>query len=102
MPNGTEGYVFSDNLEITEDYSDIHFKYNEKKYNIYFSPTKYEKNMEDYPYYFVGKEYATNDILIVYSNTRISAKGRNTLCDEFSKNDNGFLIRLKSNRSNTS
>ena len=102
LRDGTEGYVFSDNLEIIEDYTNIHFKYNEKKYNIYFSPTKYEKNMEDYPYYFVGKEYATNDILIVYSNTRISAKGRNTLCDEFSKNDNGFLIRLKSNRSNTS
>ena len=102
LRDGTEGYVFSDNLEITDDYTNMKFEYNNKNYNIYFSPTKYGKNIEDYPYYFVGKEYSTSDILICYSGKRISVKNRNSLCDEFVKNDNGFLIRLKTNRSNTS
>ncbi len=66
LSNGTEGYIFTDNLEKATEYENIHFEYNEKNYNLYFLSSKYEINLNDYPYYFITKETKTSSAISIY------------------------------------
>ena len=70
LSDGREGYVFSDSLEVTEEYSNIQFEYEEKMYNVYFNPSDLEVDIEEYPYYFIGKN-TYGDLAVYYSKDRI-------------------------------
>ena len=72
LNNGSEGYVFADNLETANEYENINFEYGNKTYNVYFSPSKYRINITDYPYYVIGKNLSS--ISIYYSKERIVSK----------------------------
>ncbi len=78
LSDGREGYVFSDSLEVTEEYSNIEFEYKGENYNVYFSPEDLEINIEEYPYYLIG-ENTYGELSIYYSKSRITgSKQKNT------------------------
>lgn len=82
LNNGIEGYVYSEELEKTKQYTKLDFQYNNQIYNIYFNPSKYGvENIEDYPYYFVAKE--NNEIIICYSKQKITVRMVNQRRDNY-------------------
>ena len=75
LANGTEGYVFSENLEIVQEYENINFEHKGKKYDVYFFPT--DRDIEtEYPYYIVTED-TSSQVVICYNNARIRAAKKN-------------------------
>lgn len=82
LSDGTEGYVFAEELEMAEEYTELEFEYNSRKYDIFFNPIKYGiENIEEYPYYIVGKD--GENIIICYSKERIRVTAKNDRRDNY-------------------
>lgn len=64
-------------------------------YNIYFSPTEYNINMKDYPYYFIGVDYGTTDIIICYNKDVMSIRKEQEEYYEYTGNNTCFWIKVK-------
>ncbi len=75
LANGKEGYVSSDNLEVSNqnEYSKVSFEYNAfgvyaRKYEVYIPTLSYDINIQDYPHYIIVLDNSSK-IKICYSAT---------------------------------
>ena len=93
LSNGNEGYVFSDSVEIEDNYNNLKFEYENKTYNVYFNPKAMEVNLEEYPYYFIGKN-VYGDLSIYYSKDKITCEYHSYLKNYKLCNGGGIVYRI--------
>ena len=79
LSNGKEGYVFSDNLEMTVEgeYSKNTFEYEGVTYDVYLPTKVYNINIEDYPYYVIGESNEKSYMTIYYGTERFKCNESN-------------------------
>ena len=71
LSNGREAYILSDDVEMVNDMTGIEsveFKYKDKNYKVYFTPSNLGVNFDEYLYYFVTSNPDGGDAIRVYFN----------------------------------
>ena len=97
LSDGQEAYVFSDEIEPISDAKEISFKYEDKVYKTYLSPSSLNINLDNYEYYFVTK--TNTGLNLYYSNERIRASYKYPSEEKYDINGgiNTIIITINSN-----